>query len=220
MTETTPGTHHNEINVVTALRPSTDADTASAAAPPHSVGAAVEPRPTFAQVYETHFPFVWRSALRLGTPEASVPDVVQDTFVVAYRRLPEFEARSSVRTWLFAIVLNVVRAHRRMLRAKQPHLLQRGPGADLESVPDRGERPDERAEKVEAARFVNAVLESFDDDKRAVFVLAELEQMSAPEIAAALGVPVNTVYSRLRLAREEFGEAAARLRARDQWRTR
>ncbi|MGH7436173.1 MAG: RNA polymerase sigma factor, partial [Polyangiaceae bacterium] len=182
---------------MTALRPSIDSDTASAAAPPHSVGAAAEPRPTFAQVYETHFPFVWRSALRLGTPGASVPDVVQDTFVVAYRRLPEFEARSSVRTWLFAIVLNVVRAHRRMLRAKQPHLLQRDAGADLESVPDRGELPDERAEKVEAARFVNAVLESLDDDKRAVFVLYEIEELPMKAVAQALGCPLQTAYSRL-----------------------
>jgi RNA polymerase sigma-70 factor (ECF subfamily) len=106
---------------VTALRE--PLETASAGAPPRPVGATDEPRLTFAQVYETHFSFVWRSALRLGTPEANVADVVQDTFVVAYRRLPEFEARSSVRTWLFAIALNVVRAHRRMLLAKQPHVL-------------------------------------------------------------------------------------------------
>jgi RNA polymerase sigma-70 factor (ECF subfamily) len=202
--------------VVTAL----PIETAPAAAPPQPVGASEEPRLTFVQVYETHFPFVWRSALRLGTPEANVADIVQDTFVVAYRRLPEFESRSSMRTWLFAIVLNVVRAHRRMLLAKQPHVLKGDPVADIESVADRSDGPDERAEKAEAARFVNAVLESLDDDKRAVFVLAELEQMSAPEIAAALGIPLNTVYSRLRLARQEFGDAAARLRARDQWRTR
>jgi RNA polymerase sigma-70 factor (ECF subfamily) len=203
---------------VTALRQ--PIETASAAAPPQRVGATAESRPTFTQVYEAHFSFVWRSALRLGTPEANVADVVQDTFVVAYRRLPEFESRSSVRTWLFAIALNVVRAHRRMLLAKQPHVLKGELSADLESVADGSEGPDEGAERAEAARFVNAVLESLDDDKRAVFVLAELEQMSAPEIAAALGVPVNTVYSRLRLARQEFGDAAARLRARDQWRTR
>jgi RNA polymerase sigma-70 factor (ECF subfamily) len=219
LTETRHPPHHNGKKAfVTALRQ--PIETAPDVAPPQPVGATDEPRLSFAQVYETHFPFVWRSALRLGTPEANVPDVVQDAFVVAYRRLPEFESRSSVRTWLFAILINVVRAHRRMLAAKQPHVLKGEPSADIESVADRSDGPDERAEKAEAARFVNAVLESLDEDKRAVFVLAELEQMSAPEIAAALGVPLNTVYSRLRLARQEFGEAAARLRARDQWRTR
>lgn len=187
---------------------------------PPPAGATVEAHLTFAQVYEAHFPFLWRTALRLGTPEANVADVVQETFVVVYRHLAEFEHRSSLRTWLFQIVFNVVRAHRRTLRAKQPHALSGELRADPEAVADGREGPDERAAKAEAARFVNAVLDSLDDDKRAVFVLAELEQMSAPEIAAALGIPLNTVYSRLRLARQEFGEAAARHRAQDQWRSR
>jgi RNA polymerase sigma-70 factor (ECF subfamily) len=181
---------------------------------------AQEPCPTFAQVYEAHFPFVWRSAFRLGTPEANVADVVQEVFVVVHGRLSGFESRSSLRTWLFAIVANVVRAHRRTLLAKQPHALKGDLRADPELIADGHDQPDERAAKTEAARLVNAALESLDDDKRAVFVLAELEQMSAPEIAAALAVPLNTVYSRLRLARQAFGEAAARLRARDEWRTR
>jgi RNA polymerase sigma-70 factor (ECF subfamily) len=171
-------------------------------------------------VYEAHFPFVWRTAARLGTPEASVADVTQEAFMVVYRRLDEFEARSSLRTWIFKIVLNVVRAHRRSLLAKHPHALSGQLRADPESVADAREGPDERAERAEAARFVNAVLESLDEDKRVVFVLAELEQMSAPDIAAAVGAPLNTVYSRLRLARQEFGEAAARYRARDEWRSR
>jgi RNA polymerase sigma-70 factor (ECF subfamily) len=171
-------------------------------------------------VYETHFPFVWRSALRLGTPEANVADVVQETFVVVHRRLGEFEARSTLRTWLFAIALNVVRAHRRALVAKQPHAVRGELYVDPETVPDGRQRPDEHMEKGDAARLVNALLHSLDEDKRAVFVLAELEQMSAPEIASALGVPLNTVYSRLRLARQEFSEAAARHRAREQRRAR
>jgi RNA polymerase sigma-70 factor (ECF subfamily) len=72
----------------------------------------------------------------------------------------------------------------------------------------------------EAARVVEQLLEALDDDKRAVFVLAELEQMSAPDISLAIGVPLNTVYSHLRLARQEFAVAAARHRAKDEWRTR
>jgi RNA polymerase sigma-70 factor (ECF subfamily) len=181
---------------------------------------AAERAPTFAQVYEDYFPFVWRSARRLGTPEATVDDVVQEVFVVVYRRLSQFEWRSSLRTWLFGIVLNVVRAHRRSLRAKHPHALSADRGADPDAVIDSACGPQDVAMKAQAARLLDRLLEELDDEKRAVFVLAELEQMSAPEIATALDVPVNTVYSRLRLARQEFASAAARYRARDEWRTR
>src|SRR5579859_5834321 len=79
--------------------------------------------PTFAQVYEEHFSFVWRSARRLGAPDAVVDDVVQEIFVIVHRRLAAFEGRSSMKTWLYGIVLNVVRAHRRALFAKHPHML-------------------------------------------------------------------------------------------------
>src|SRR5215468_10885111 len=73
-------------------------------------GARVEVRPTFADIYEAHFSFAWRSALRLGTPRANIDDVVQEIFIVAHERLEAFEGRSSVKTWLFGIILNVVRA--------------------------------------------------------------------------------------------------------------
>jgi RNA polymerase sigma-70 factor (ECF subfamily) len=189
--------------------------------PPADVPArAEEPRPTFARLYEDHFSFVWRSAFRLGAPEATVEDVVQETFVVVYRRLPEFEGRSSVKTWLFGIVVNVVRAHRRTLRAKHPHSLQPQAPTDLDTLTDPSSGPLEIASKAEAARVVDRILDELDDDKREVFVLAELEQLGAPEIASALGIPQNTVYSRLHLARKEFAAAAARHRARDGWRTR
>jgi RNA polymerase sigma-70 factor (ECF subfamily) len=183
-------------------------------------GETAEPRPTFAQLYELQFSFVWRSARRLGTPEASTDDVAQEIFVVVYRKLPKFEGRSSIKTWLFGIVVNVVRAHRRALRAKHPHSLWPETGADPEALMDTAAGPHELATKVEAARLVDHLLDALDDDKREVFVLAELEQMSAPDIARAVAIPLNTVYSRLRLARQEFAAAAARHRARDEWRTR
>ena len=128
--------------------------------------------------------------------------------------------RSSARTWLFGIALNVVRAHRRALRTKEPYALRPELRADPDTVADRDDGPHEATSKSEAARLVARLLGSLDDDKREVFVLAELERMSAPEIASALAIPLNTVYSRLRLARQDFAAAAARLRARDAWRTR
>jgi RNA polymerase sigma-70 factor, ECF subfamily len=195
---------------------------ASVSTEPALSGAAVQRArtETFADLYEEHFSFVWRSARRLGAPEATVDDVVQEIFVVVFRRLNQFEHRSSLKTWLFGIVLNVVRAHRRSLRAKHPHVLSSDRVADLEALPDSGAGPQEAAMRAQATRLLDRLLEELDDDKRAVLILAELEQMSAPEIAAALELPLNTVYSRLRLAREQFAAAAARSRARDEWRSR
>jgi RNA polymerase sigma-70 factor (ECF subfamily) len=177
------------------------------------------PRPTFAELYELHLPFVWRTARRLGAPEASVDDVTQEIFIIVHRRYPEFDGRWPVRTWLFAIIRNVVRAHRRTLQRKNPHTLRADVSSSAAEIEDvrAGEQV---AAKREASRLVHLLLEELDDDKRAVFVLAELEQMSAPEIAAAIGIPMNTVYSRLRLAREAFAAAAARHRARDDWRSK
>ena len=179
-----------------------------------------EPRealpPTFAAVYEAHFAFVWRSVRRLGVDDSAVDDVVQEIFVIVHRRLADFEARSSIKTWLFGIVLRVVRDHRRTLRRKSP---PRATDADNVAA-DAEHNPLERAAKAEAARVLHAILDELDDEKREVFVLAELEQMTAPEIADALGVPLNTVYSRLRSARQDFEAAVARHRARDGWRLR
>jgi RNA polymerase sigma-70 factor (ECF subfamily) len=152
---------------------------------------------------------------RLGIPAGSVEDAVQEVFVVVHRKLGEFEGRSSLKTWLFGIVLRVVRDQRRAMRRKGMPLGQEDP----ETVGDEaGGGPDERAAKAEAVRTLHALLDELDDEKREIFVLAELEQMSVPEIADALGVNLNTVYSRLRAARQQFEEAVTRHRARDRWR--
>jgi RNA polymerase sigma-70 factor (ECF subfamily) len=180
----------------------------------------VDQRPPFGEVYEAFFPFVWRSARRLGAPQGTLDDVVQEIFVVVHRRLGDFEARSSMKTWIFGIVLNVVRTHRRKLRTSAPHALRQEGTADPEGLSDTAAGPHELASKAEAARLVDRLLDSMEDTRREVFVLAELEQMTVPDIAAALDIPLNTAYSRLRLAREEFAAAAARHRARDEWRVR
>ena len=174
------------------------------------------PTPTFAELYDSYFGFVWRTASRLGTPESNLDDVVQETFMVAYRRLPDFEGRSSVKTWLYGIAFNVVRAFRREMGVKHPVALHAELRADPELLADRADGPHERTAKREAARFVDEFLRRLNEDQRDVFVLAELEQLSAPEIAEVIGAGLNTVYSRLRLARVEFAKAVARHRARDE----
>ncbi|HEU4407494.1 MAG TPA: sigma-70 family RNA polymerase sigma factor [Polyangiaceae bacterium] len=160
----------------------------------------------FELVYNDYFDFVWRSLRRLGVAESSVEDALQDVFVVVHRRLDEFGGRSSLKTWLFGIALRVTHDHRRRVRRKGGH-----EPLD-EAVADPAPGPQERAANAEMIGLLDRALDALDDDRRAVFVLAELEQMSAPEIAEALGVKLNTVYSRLRLARQDFERAFAGLR--------
>lgn len=156
--------------------------------------AAAAPSPALVAVYREHFQFVWRSARRLGAQPAALDDVVQDVFLIVARRLPEFRGEASIRTWLFAITMRVVQVHR---RSTSRHL--RRVEAFAEAHAD-GAGTDPYA-RSDAADALLKLLEQLDDDRRAVFVLAELEGMTAQEIAAGLGLNVNTVYSRLRAAR-------------------
>jgi RNA polymerase sigma-70 factor (ECF subfamily) len=177
------------------------------------------PTPSFDELYESYVDFVWRSVRRLGVNEGSVDDAVQQVFLVVHRRLREFTPGGSVRTWIFGIVVRVVRDYRRSLRRKSPHTF--APQADPEMLADEKQAgADESTALAEAARLVQEWLGELDDDKREVFVLAELEQMTAQEIAEATGTNASTVYSRLRAARAEFEKAAERYRRRDEWRLR
>jgi RNA polymerase sigma-70 factor, ECF subfamily len=163
----------------------------------------------FADVYEAHFDFVWRSARRLGVSALHVDDVVQEVFLVVHRRLAEFEARSSIKTWLFAITRRVVGDYRRSARRKPSE-----PIGNFEPEANASSAADAQLARNEDARLLYAILDELDADKREVFVLAELEQISGPEIAAALGENLNTVYARLRAARCAFEAAVARHQAR------
>ncbi len=173
---------------------------------------------TFPEVYRQYLAFVWRNARGLGVQAAALDDVVQEIFVVVHRRLPDFAGHSTLRTWLSAIVLNVVRHHRRTVKRKSPHELARGEPSDPEDLHAKGHDPCEAAEMAEGTRLLQRLLDELDDGKREVLVLAELEEMPVPEIAEVLGLKLNTAYSRLRLARHEFEQALARHRAQDRWR--
>ncbi len=159
--------------------------------------------PSFESVYTDQFDFVWCGLRGLGVPPSSIDDAVQDVFVVVHRRLGEFEGRSSIRTWLYAIAMGVARNYRRRDRRKGGlHPLS-------DQASDDGLSPAESAENREALRLVESALARLDAERRRVFVMAELEQMTAPEIAAVLAINVNTVYSRLRLARADFERSLA-----------
>jgi RNA polymerase sigma-70 factor, ECF subfamily len=164
---------------------------------------------TLAEVYEAQFDFVWRSARRLGVTSLHVDDVVQEVFLVVHRRLHEFEGRSSLRTWLFGIARRVVRDHARSARRKPTE-----PYGAIEPATAACDAADAQLTQLEDARLLHALLDELDADKREVFVLAELEQMSGPEIAAALDENLNTVYARLRAARSAFERAVTRHQVR------
>ena len=164
-------------------------------------------RPTFDQVYAETFPSVWRTARRLGVVDGAVDDVVQEVFVHVYRRLDRFEGRCGVKTWVFGFLVRVVNNYRRTRRRKGAGHATVSVVGDPALVIDRSADPLELASRNQAGRIVKQLLEKLDQDKAAVFVLAEIEGLSVPEIAEATGDNVNTVYSRLRAARKEFERA-------------
>jgi len=173
------------------------------------------PQPlTFDVVYHAYASFVWRNALRLGVSYGAVEDVMQEVFLVVYRRLPEFEERTSVRAWLSAILIRVVRAHRRSARRKGGAADNAPPSPEPDSLTDtRSPSPLEAAERDEAVQELYAILSRMHDERREVLVLSELEELTAPEIAQALQVNVNTVSWRLRTARQEFERMVLKRRA-------
>ncbi|HYQ15124.1 MAG TPA: RNA polymerase sigma factor [Polyangiaceae bacterium] len=161
-------------------------------------------------VYEAHFRYVWRCLRSLGVYDAQLDDALQDVFVVVQRKLPEFDGGAQLRTWLYAIALRISRKYRERAR-REPTSLDAAPENQPELVlTHSGEGAALQNERLALAR---AALEALSDEQREVFVLARVEQMSAPEIASVIEIPLNTVYSRLRAARLAFEAEVARLKA-------
>lgn len=150
------------------------------------------------RLFRAHATFVWRALRRLGLGPAAAEDGVQEVFCVVHRRLPEFDAElGSVQAWLFAIARRVAaHAHRASTRREQ-RLRQVIP-------PEPPGSPEQGAQRQEAADLVVAALERMDEPHRLVFHLAEVEGMTAPEISAAMEMPLNTVYSRVRNGKKKF----------------
>ena len=153
-------------------------------------------------VYRDHADFVLRVACQLGVGAPHVEDVVHDVFLVVHRRLHEYDGRS-MRSWLYGITRRVVLHHHRGSVREQRRVIEHAP------VPRAGVDPEQGVALDRAAALVERFVASLDEDQRAVFVLADLEGTPVPEIAAALGENVNTIYSRLRLARRKFERAIA-----------
>lgn len=173
----------------------------------------------FEAVYDEQVDFVARNAQRLGVPDDALDDVVQQVFLVVHRRLAEAPAEVPLRAWVFGILSHVVRDYRRGVRRKSPHLSQAPIDPTTVAEPS-GSGPFDKLARNEALRVVLELLAELSEDKREIFVLSELEQLTAQEISESIGLNVNTVYSRLRSARQDFERAAERARMRDTWRLR
>jgi RNA polymerase sigma-70 factor (ECF subfamily) len=185
------------------LSPAPPADTSRPPALP--VEAADQAR--FQRMVGDHFDFIWRSLRRLGAREGDVDDLTQRVFFTAASKLGQIRLGSE-RSFLFAVAVREAGHARRSYR-------RRGEVGE-EAIADKSTgslRPDELAGRAEARTFIAAALDAMDDDLRVVFVLFELEEMSANEIAELLSIPVGTAKSRLRRAREDFALRTAALRS-------
>jgi RNA polymerase sigma-70 factor (ECF subfamily) len=160
---------------------------------------------------EAHHDFIWRSLRRLGVAPADVDDSTQQVFLIAARKLDSIR-HGCERRFLFQTALRVASEHRRAVRRRA----ELGGGAE-DSLVDSAPLAPELLEMRQARAQLDAILDEMPFDLRTVFVLFELDEMTAPEIAALLDIPIGTVASRLRRARAAFSAAANRgaMRAAD-----
>ena len=168
------------------------------------VTAAREGCPDFRSVFDREFHYVWTSLRRLGVPSRDLEDVAHDVFVEVFRNLARYDPSRPLRPWLFAFAFRFASDYRRLARHR----------VEVQDN-DAGTSADPPADDALAARELRATiaqaLESIDFVRRGVFILHELDGQPMAEIAETLGIPPNTAYSRLRVAREEFTAAFRKL---------
>jgi RNA polymerase sigma-70 factor (ECF subfamily) len=151
-------------------------------------------------LYLEHAPFIGRVLVRLVGDGSHVDDLIQETFIIAFRKRDSFDGRSAPRTWLYGIAARLASRHRRGLGR---WLRARGALADEPTVALPAQ-PDRELDRARAAAVVRGALDRLPFKQREVFVLYELEEIEGAEIAALLGVPVNTVWTRLHHGRKRF----------------
>jgi len=174
-----------------------------AGAPPRPAGGTDLP-----SIYRSELAYVWKTLRRLGAPPADLEDLAHDVFVVVHRHLADYDPTRPLRPWLFGIAVRVFSDHRRVGRNARE-----SPGHSLEAI-DAGPSVEERLEGQEARALLMTALDALELEQRVVLVMHDLDEQSIPEIAAALAIPLNTAYSRLRLARAAVVARIARLRGR------
>jgi RNA polymerase sigma-70 factor (ECF subfamily) len=160
---------------------------------------------TSRQVFDEQAPFVWRTLRYLGVPPADLPDVCQEVFITVHRKLESFEGRSAFRTWLYRICQRAASDHRRRAYVRRE--------VPTESPTDAaGQQPSQidAVSHLEARGELAFALELLDEQKRAVFVLYEVEGLTMREVADVLDCPLQTAYSRLHAARRILSDELER----------
>ena len=168
------------------------------------------PVPTFQSIYKQYFDFVWSSARHLGAARDVIDDVVQDAFIVIHAKLHTLERPEALRSWIYGIVRRTVSDYRRSMRTREAARARLG--VEFKSSQP---SPFDMAERNAEVELLDRVLSDLDESKREVFVMVEVLEMTVPQVAQALEIPLNTAYSRLRMARQSFEEVLARYEAPD-----
>jgi RNA polymerase sigma-70 factor (ECF subfamily) len=168
--------------------------------------------PSFQAVYRQYFDFVWSCTRRLGVESAAMDDVVQEIFIVIHTKLNTLERPESLRSWIYGIVRRTASTHRRTVRTRIATGITGRANVEITSL---APTPLEQTEKNAELELLAQLLETLDEPKREIFALVELEELTVPEAAEALQIPLNTAYSRLRAARQAFEAALERVEKRN-----
>jgi RNA polymerase sigma-70 factor (ECF subfamily) len=158
----------------------------------------------FRSMVDAHFVTVWRALRHLGVPEEGADDGAQQVFIVAARRLDEIR-HGGERQYLLGIALRVASEIRRAMRRRR-EIPMDVPAFEPLAAAAVQQQPDQALDTKRALAMLVTCLGGMSEKLREAFVLFELEELSAPEVAHLLGVPVGTVASRVRLAREHIRE--------------
>jgi RNA polymerase sigma-70 factor (ECF subfamily) len=157
------------------------------------------------QIFRHEFRYVWGSLRRLGVHESELEDLTHEVFVRVHAQLPLFDPTRPLRPWLFGIALGVSANFRRLARHRVEVF------KEVTEFPDAAGSADEEVELQQRRELVHRALEKLPLEQRAVLVLHEMDGFSMPDVAVALGINVNTAYSRLRIGRAAFKAAVQRL---------
>lgn len=164
-------------------------------------------RALFRSAFAEHGDYVHALLVRMSGPSGDADDLLQEVFLVAWRRWDDWDSSLPVRAWLTGIAAKVASTARR--RSRWRRLVGLQAAAEL---PARG-TPATDFESAEAARAVYAALDGLAEKKRTAFILYEIQGLSGEEIARIAGCPLKTVWTRLFHARREFAAALAKTRS-------
>lgn len=155
------------------------------------------------ELFDRHEMSLRRYFGRIGVTASDADDLVQQTFVELMRTAGHFDTSLVARSWIYGVATMVVRRHRRSLSRLTNNLVTWANQLRGATEP----APDGEFELDQTAKRISEALDTMAPKKREVFVLVALEELSGEEVSAALGIPVNTVWTRLHHARRELRAA-------------